>query len=164
MHLLISAVWFFLAGCSSTPAQATSTPIPIPSPSMGVEIYKLSSVDLIAAYEHSLMAGDVERAIAYFHEDAVVSIDSIMEDGETITTAEFKSIPSIKIMLKSWIGQSETQITSVKEIHVEQDVVQYRMEAYTLDGRHGFQDAYAIMKDGKIYQLHYYPPEEVFSE
>jgi hypothetical protein len=116
-----------------------------------------SPAEIYQAFEESLMADDVEIPLSYIHEDAVISYDYYEDDGATPGHAEVASLTAIKGLILLWMDDPNQQDTEIIKIYSEGDTVYFWLEYHHPDGGSSAQDGYAVIKDGKLYRIHYNP-------
>jgi len=141
--VLLLLIIVLSSSCSSINGQIEDNP---------VEIYR--------AFEESLKGSDIQISMSYFHEDAVFTSDEYTHAGLIFEHTELDTSESIEALFQEVMDNPDEQDTIILDIYSVGDIVNLRLEFHSLDGWNGTQDGYAVIKEGKIFRLHYYPVDE----
>jgi hypothetical protein len=140
--VLLVFILILLSSCSSN-VQIEDNP---------VEIYR--------AFEESLKGSDIQISMSYFHEDAVFTFDEYTHAGLIFEHTELDTSESIEALFQEVMDNPDEQDTIILDIYSVGNIVNLRLKFHSLDGWNWTQDGYAVIKEGKIFRLHYYPVDE----
>ena len=136
--VLLVLIIVLSSSCSSITGQIEDNP---------VEIYR--------AFEESLRGTDIQLPMSFFHEEAVFTSDT----GYALEHTELTTFEGIKTEVQEWMDDPNLKDSVILDIYSEGDTAFFRIEFNSIDGWSGALDGYAVIKEGKIFQLHYDPLE-----
>ncbi len=128
------------------------------SPTAGKsDLEKIEPVKVVEAFEASIMGDDIQIPLSYLHENAVISYDYILLDGTSLDQIEISSPLSIKGFIQVRMNDPYQDHTEILRIFNEGETVYFWLEFHYPTRGCAAVDGSAVIKDGKIYRLHYNP-------
>jgi hypothetical protein len=146
------------SGCASNAALTETPSSPLPT-EYALE-YELDEspdpIQIIEQYHYQLLTSDdLNNVMAYFHEEAKMSSQRVPDNS--IPPFELDKPEAIRVAIQKDMNYKIA--FSLKNLDCIEDVVYFTVDGYELGGEHFIQDGYAVIKDGKIFRLHYDLPE-----